>query len=372
MRRIRAVVVKEFFHILRDPASLTIVFLMPVVMVFIFGFSISYDLDRIPTGVIDPCQGEYARTLVKTFAHNGYFEVQNLETGSRDPFRLAEERLRKGDLKAVLILPADFERRLQQGLGTEIGLLIDGSDTNVANLIHQYADMVLLDFLGETGNRRDDLRIGTKIHFNPEAKSTYFFIPGIIAILLLMISALLTSLSIARENESGSIDLIFISPLKSTEIILGKTVPYILVALMDGLLILVFARFIFGVPFRGDLLVLLAFSLLYILTGLSLGILISATATSQRTAMFAALLITLLPSIMLSGFIFPLESLAPVLRWISRIVPATYFLRVIRGVILKGAGFHHFLFEALAMALFSTGLIVASIWRFTRARRRST
>jgi ABC-2 type transport system permease protein len=215
------------------------------------------------------------------------------------------------------------------------------------------------------------LNINTKILFNPEMKSSFFFIPGLIALLMIMISALLTSLSIAREKEHGSIDLIFISPLKSREIIIGKTIPYIVVALVAGSIILVFARFWFGVPIRGNLLVLLFFSLLYIITGLSFGILISTIAPSQRIAMFAALLATLLPSIMLSGFIFPLDSLAPALQGISYIVPATYFLRIIRGVVLKGAKLHHFLFEGAAMVMFSLVLMSLAVAIFNRNRKKT-
>lgn len=371
MQRLKAVVIKEFFHILRDPASLTIIFLMPVIMVSIYGYSISFDLKSIDAGIIDLSGGEMAGQLIDKFANNQYFRIQSLDLSQSDPIETAERHLKSGKFKEVIIIPPDFSRKLLKQPPVEIGVIIDGSDSNVANLIYQYNEMVIMNFVSEIQNLKDILTINTSILFNPEVKSTFFFIPGIIAIILLMISALLTSLSISRERESGSIDLIFVSPLKSYEIIVGKTIPYIFVALLDGILIFLFARFWFHVPFRGNLLVLLIFSLLYILSGLSLGILISSIAPTQKTAMLATLLITLLPSILLSGFIFPLDSMAPVLRSISYLIPATYFLKIIRGVAVKGAELSHFLADGLVMILFSVLLMTLSSIRFSRSREKS-
>jgi ABC-2 type transport system permease protein len=370
MKRVKAVMLKEFFHILRDPTSLTIVFLMPVVMIVVFGYSITFDLNRIEAGVIDFSRGELSRQLIKKFSNNRYYVLQDLRSGYADPLDASEKLLKAGKLKEVIIIPDDFGRQIENRNKTEIRFIIDGSDSNVANLLYQYNELILLDTISEFQNLSRILNMNTKIYFNPEVKSSFFFIPGLIAILLLMISALLTSLSISREKEAGSIELIFISPLKSPEIIIGKTIPYILVALIDGMIILFFARFWFGIPIRGSVWVLLLFSILYVITGLSLGILISTIAPSQKTAMFATLLITLLPSIMLSGFIFPLDSLAPVLRWISHIIPATYFLKIIRGVVLKGGKIKHFLTEGLAMLLFSIILLTLSSMKFSRTRKK--
>jgi ABC-2 type transport system permease protein len=371
MKRFKAVMIKEFFHILRDPASLTIVFLMPILMIFIYGYSISFDLKTIDAGIIDQSGGHLAGLLIDKFSNNQYFRILQLKQSQSDPIQNAEKYLRSGKLKEVIIIPRDFSRRLNSRPPVEIGIVIDGSDSNVANLIYQYNELIIMDFLSEFQDLRDIVTINTGILFNPEVKSTFFFIPGIIAVILLMISALLTSLSISRERESGSIDLIFISPLKSHEIIIGKTIPYIFVALLDGMLIFLFARFWFHIPFKGNLIVLLIFSLLYILSGLSLGVLISSIAPSQKTAMLATLLITLLPSILLSGFIFPLDSMAPILRSISYLIPATYFLKIIRGVAVKGAELKYFLVEGMIMILFSGILLILSSIRFSRSRERS-
>jgi ABC-2 type transport system permease protein len=371
MRRLRAVIVKEFAHILRDPRSLSIVFVMPLFMIFIYGYAISFDLDRITAAVIDHSQTELSARLVNALAHNKYYDLTELRTIPSEPGPLArgEEALRRGRFKELVVIPADFARNLRTGRPTELGVIIDGSDSNIASRLYQYNQLIFQDFMLDLVGERDLLRVGTQIYFNPESRSAFFFVPGLVAVLLLMVSAMLTSISIAKERERGSIDLLFISPLRSGEIIVGKTVPYVLVAFVTGSLILAFARVWFGVPFRGNVLILALFALFYVLTGLSFGILISSTAPTQRVAMIAAMLTTLLPSVMLSGFIFPVESLSPVLRFVTRVVPATYFLRIIRGVVLKGAGVGTYLTDGLILLGFSAVFLALASLRFSRLRR---
>jgi ABC-2 type transport system permease protein len=371
MDRIKAIIVKEFFHILRDPRSLTMVFITPLVMIFILGYSVSYDLNRIDAAVIDLSQSRLSKQLVQAFAANRIFVVhsRNAASGTTLSLAEAEDMLRRQKIKEIIMIPADLSRRLAANGRCEVGLVIDGSDTNIANLVYQYDERIILAFNAALLGADRLLKLDTKIYFNPEARSQFFFIPGLVAVILLMISAMLTSLSISRERETGSLSLLFISPLRSREIIIGKTIPYIVVALLDGAVILLFARFWFGIPLRGSLLVLLLFALLYIVSGLALGILISTLAPTQRVAMLATLLSTMLPSFLLSGFIFPLDSLAPVLRAISYAIPATYFLRIIRGVVLKGAELKHFFFEGGMLIALSLVLLAAATRKFNRQRK---
>ena len=371
MGRIKAIIVKEFFHILRDPRSLTMVFITPLVMIFILGYSVSYDLDRIDTAVIDLSRSRVSEQLVKAIAANRIFVVHSRDAASGGALSpaVAEDMLRRQKIKEIIVIPADLSRRLAAEGNCEIGLVIDGSDTNIANLVYQYNERILLEFNAALLGAGRLLKLDTKIYFNPAARSQFFFIPGLVAVILLMISAMLTSLSISRERETGSLSLLFISPLRSREIIVGKTIPYIVVALLDGVVILLFARFWFGIPLRGSLLVLLLFALLYIVSGLALGILISTLAPTQRVAMLATLLSTMLPSFLLSGFIFPLDSLGSVLRAISYAIPATYFLRIIRGVVLKGAELKHFLFEGGMLIVLSLVLLAAATGKFNRQRK---
>jgi ABC-2 type transport system permease protein len=371
MKRIKAVILKETFHILRDPKSLAILFLLPVVMILVLGYSLSFDLDHIETVVIDYSQSELSRSFIHKLNHNRYYSVIQMVRGNKDqsPEETAEEMLKSGDIKQFIVIPHDFSNSIKKGQTSQIGVVIDGSDSNIANIIHQYNEMLTFDFISEIRDITDILRISTKLYFNPENKSAFYIIPGLVAVIMIMISALLTSLSVAKEKETGSIELLFISPLKSQEIILGKTAPYIFIALFEGALILAFARVTFHIPFRGNLGILLIFSLVYIVTGLSLGITLSTMASSQKVAMIATLLITLLPSILLSGFIFPLDSLSPLLRAISYLVPATYFLEVIRGLILKGAGLKYFASQGLILVGFSLLFLVLASVKFSQQRK---
>ena len=370
MRRLKAVIKKEFLHILRDPKSLTIVFIMPVIMVFIYGYAISYDLKRIDAAIIDYSNSRYSKDLIKLFQNNKYFKLINL-IGEKKLIEKAEKLLQGGKIKEIIIIPPDFSKKIAKGEKGEIGLTIDGSDANTANIVYQYSEMIIKTYTLSLQRKSVPYTVKTKVYFNPELKSSYFFVPGLIAILLLMVSALLTSLSIAREKETGSLELIFVSPLKSVEIIIGKTIPYVFIALSEGVIILLFAYFWFKIPIRGNLLSLTFFSLLYIIAGLSLGIFISTSAEDQRTAMLGSLMLTMLPSIMLSGFIFPIKSLSKTLQTFTYIIPATYYLKIIRGMVLKGASMKSFVTEGTVLAGMSIFLLLVSTIKFSKERSKS-
>ena len=371
MKRIKAVIIKEFFHILRDPKSLVIILILPILMVFVFGYALSFDQRGISTAIIDHSYSDLSQNLIKKFSRNNYYRIKKILPDDRfpTPTAKAESLLKSGEIKQYLIIPSDFSLHIKENFPSEVAVIIDGSDSNVANVIHQYNEMIFFSFQSEIQGQGNIFSIHTKMYFNPENKSSFYIVPGMVAVIMIMVSALLTSLSVSREKETGSIELLFISPLKSREIIVGKTLPYVLVALLEGTLIMLFAKFWFQIPIRGNLLILLAFGLLYIIAGLSLGIMISTIASSQKVAMIATLLATLLPSILLSGFIFPLDSLSPILRAFSYAVPATYFLKIIRGVILKDALFQHVSLEGFVLLGFSFFLLNMASLRFSRQRK---
>ncbi len=375
MKRIKPIIRKEFAHIVRDPKSLLIVFLMPLVMIFIYGYAISYDLNNINIAIVNNSKGKLSQDFINAFKNNGYFTIINsMHSGkskSSTSIPTYEQWLREGKISEIIVIPYDFDKKIKTGIPTKVNFIIDGSDSNSANIIYQYSEQILLSFINSYQGLDKILKINTKVYFNTEAKSSFFFIPGLIAVLLLMMSALLTSLSISREKESGSIELLFISPLKSFEIIIGKTIAYIFVAFAVEIIILLFSRFWFHIPIRGNLLILFIFSLIYIITGLAIGIFISTAAADQKTAMLATLLATMLPSIMLSGFIFPLDSLSPILQYISRIIPATYFLKIIRGVVLKNASVSNLYYEGFILILMAVVILGIATVKFAKERNKT-
>ncbi len=378
MGHFTAIIRKEFIHLRRDARSLVIIFILPLVMIFIFGHVLSFDLKKIETLVIDLDRSllstELATRFTATALYRVYYlkEITSGQTTAVDDLnylRVAEDWLRQGKIKQYLVIPADFSRNFHGGLPAQIGVVIDGSDANVANRIYQYNERIFNNFFFRAKGIQPPLQVNIQMLFNPEIATTPFIIPGLVAALMLMISALLTSLSLVREKETGSLDLLFISRLRSREIILGKTIPYLIVALLVGLVIFLFAHFFFGLEVHGSVALLFLATFIYILSGLSLGILVSSVASSQKVAMLMALLGTILPSIFLSGFIFPLESLSPLLRAFSYVVPATYYLRILRGLVLKAASLHHFIFEAGVLFFMSVFWLTVATKKFQTIRR---
>jgi len=357
--RIPAIMLKEVQHILRDPRTLFIVFLLPILQLVIFGYAMNMEIRHIRLAVYDYCRSQTSRALVDRFAASQTFEVSQPAA----PSSRMQALFAAGAYDAAIVIPKDFDiKRLQTG-NAKVQLVIDASDPNAATLIRAYCQSVIAAF--PQMERFAPLSFSSSMLYNPDLKSAFFFVPALVAMILIMISALLTSITITREKELGTLEQILVSPVKSHELIIGKVLPYILLALIDALFILAVGVLIFQVPFRGSFLTFLLFTLFYILTALSLGLLISTVAKAQMTAMMMAVLITLLPTLMLSGFIFPVASLPRVLQYISYIVPARYYLQIIRGVMLKGNTLSQLLQPALALGLMTLLMLTVAIRRFS-------
>lgn len=350
---------KETNHIFRDPRTLLIVFLMPIIQLVIFGYAMNMEIKQIKLAVYDYSQSTLSKELIKNFSSTETFEVTYPKTSESNLNKLF--LLRK--YSAALLIPHNFEQDLVRDKHSQVQLIIDASDPNAATLIKSYCTAVVGRF--NQLEKVSPIDIRTNVLYNPDMKSAYFFVPGLIAMILVMISALLTSIAITREKELGTMEQILVSPICSHEILIGKVLPYIILALMDALFILVIGMTLFGVPFNGSFIVFLAFTLLYILTALSLGLLISTVAPSQQVAMMMAITITMLPTIMLSGFIFPIASMPKLLQLITYVVPAKYYLQIIRGIMLKGNNFSQLLQPMLALIIMTAAMLSLAVKRFS-------
>ncbi|MBN2055149.1 ABC transporter permease [bacterium] len=361
--KILAMIMKEFLHILRDPRSLTIIIVMPILMLFLYGYALNLDLRDISLGIVDLDHSTTSRQIIDRFVMSGYFHV----TARLAAAAMAEPMFRSDDLMAALVVPAGFERDLRAGQSPDVQILVDGSDPNIGTIILGYAGMIMAEFTSDLNPRfTPPLRIAPKIFFNEDLKSSYFFVPGLVAFILMMISALLTSITIAREKETGTMEQLLVAPIKPVQVIVGKVVPYIFLAFLDGILIVTVAHLWFRVPVRGDLLHLAAMTILYVTSCLSIGLLISTVTSTQQTAIMLALFTTMLPSIMLSGFIFPIASMPVLIQYITMLVPARYFMVIARGSMLKGLSVSWFMHELGFLAAFGLGLLILSALKFKK------
>ncbi len=352
-----SIVKKEFIHIWRDPQTLVIVFLMPVLMLFLYGYAITLEMKEISIIINDHAASPLSRSYIDRITATKFFHI----TGRDIPEKKIEDVFQRRQARCAIIIPPEFSR--QQG--GNIQLLIDASDPNAANYILNYLSQITVSFNRDaSGNSRTLFSVQPRLLYNPDLKSAYFFVPGLVAIIIILISALLTSIAIVREKELGSMEQILVSPIRPNQLIIGKLIPYLALSLVDSSIILLLAHFWFSVPIHGSALLLLVMLTLYILCGLSFGLLISTATRSQQVAMMATMVITILPSFLLSGFIFPVRSMPLILQGFSQLIPATHFLVIIRSIMLKGVGAGALFPQLVAMILFSVVLIGVSIRKF--------
>ena len=352
---------KEFRHIVRDPQTLMIILVLPVIMLFLYGYAITLEMKEIEMVIVDHSKTPQSRQYTDLITSTNFFAVNAYDIPEKD----FEKTLKERKARCILVIPKNFALSIQKNIYTNIQLLIDASDPNAANYIQKYLNQITQKFnFMQNRSITQSFVLEPRIFYNPDFKSYYFFVPGLIALIILLISALLTSIAIVREKESGTMEQILVSPVHPFQIILGKVIPYTILGFIDSVIILVIGHFMFSVPIRGSAL-LLAFSLLlYILTGLSFGLLISTVTKTQKVAMLATLLATILPTIMLSGFIFPVNSMPRIFQYVSLTIPATHFLVIIRGILLKGNSFATLIVQIAYLFFITVFLISVSIKKF--------
>ncbi len=373
MRRFRALIKKEITHMLRDPRTLIFVFLMPILQLVLLGYANSTDIKNVPTVIFNQDNSPASRALLNSFQATGYFsfdysvysqaEVDNLIGG--------------GQAKVGIVIPPDFSSKLASGQSSEALVLIDGSDPTIASAVLSAAALAgqahgvsvraqQLSLQGSSiGGGSNLVDVRTNVLYNPDLLGSYNIVPGLIAVILFQTGASLTGLAIVRERERGTMEQLIVTPIRSWELILAKIIPYILVSFADTVLILVLGTLMFGVPIRGSLILLFAMTGLYLLPTLGYGLLISTVARTQQQAQLMVMPI-MLPAMMLSGFIFPISSLPVVLQYVADLLPTTYFIYIMRAVVIKGVGLDLIIPQTIALSIFAVALLGLAMWRFRK------
>jgi len=362
MKRFRGFVVKEFFHIFRDYRTLLILFGLPAIQLLLFGFVITNEIKDARIAILDQSKDEATRRISEKVLSSGYFILdKNLRS-----YKEIEQVFRLGNVKLVMVLGPDFSKNLDKTGNAKIQIIGDASDPNTASILVNYIQGILSNYLISLNAEKIPMQIVPEVRmmYNAQMKGVYMFVPGLMAMLLMLISALMTSLSITKEKELGTMELLLVSPLKPIQIIVGKVFPYVFLAFVDACIIILLGNTVFGVPVVGSVGLLLAESLLFICMALSLGILISTITSSQQIAMMISLVALMLPTILLSGFIFPVENMPLVLQWFCHIMPPKYFITIIKSIMLQGNGFRYIAFETGMLAGFTLLFIFLSIKKF--------
>jgi ABC-2 type transport system permease protein len=364
MKRFIGFVKKEFLHIFRDYRTLFILFGIPAAQILIFGYAVSMDIRNAGIAILDLSHDEITQKLTDKLISSDFFrETENLIN-----YNDIDKVFRKGDTKAVIIFEEGFGKRLTGEGKASLSIIADGSEPNTATLVTNYTMAIVNNFTAEVATPGTPVSIAilpeVKMLYNPELKSHFMFVPGVITLILILICALMTSVTITREKEFGTMEVLLVSPLRPIQIILGKVMPYFILSIINVILILLLSWFVFGLPVKGSIILLLAECMLYIMMSLTLGILISTVSSSMQQAIFISLIGLMLPTILLSGFIFPIENMPVIYDYISAVLPPRYFITIIKNIMIKGTGLAFVWKETLILTVMTLVFIGLSVKNF--------
>ncbi|MDX2248472.1 MAG: ABC transporter permease [Bacteroidia bacterium] len=363
MKRFLGFVRKEFFHIFRDRRTLLILFGMPIVQILLFGYAVTNEIREARIVILDHAKDEVTEALTRKIFASGYFIPDLTLNAEKD----IEPAFQSGRIKLAIVFEAGFAEKLERNRTAAVQIIADATDPNTASTLVSYTQFILLDYqrqLNATETVPLTILTKSRMRYNPEQRGVFLFVPGLIAIILMLVSAMMTSISITREKEMGTMEVLLASPMRPLQIILGKVTPYVMLSLINAIVILLMGKFVFGVPVRGSVALLLAESMLYILSALALGILISTVAKSQQVALMISLMGLMLPTILLSGFMFPIENMPIILQVISNIIPAKWFVIIVKGIMLKGLGLDILWQETLILMGFTAFFMLVSTRKF--------
>ena len=363
MKRFIGFIKKEFYHIFRDKRSLFILFGMPIAQILLFGFAITNEINNVDIAILDHSQDVETQKIIDKIKSSSYFKIENQIDNEKD----IESEFKKGKVKAVLIFEPNFSKNLGTKKVAVIQAITDATEPNMASTIANYTTAVIQNYQSQknqSNNNQVKVEIQSRMFYNPELKSVFNFVPGVMTVILMLVSAMMTSISITREKELGTMEILLVSPLKPFQVIIGKVFPYIFLSIINAAIILTLGFFVFEMPINGSLFLLLFESILFIITALSLGILISTISDSQQTAMMLSLMGLMLPVIILSGFIFPVKSMPIAMQIISNIIPAKWFIIIVKAIMLKGVSIQYIWKETLVLIGMTVFFIVLSIKKY--------
>ncbi len=367
--RLMSIIRKEFIQIFRDVRTLVMILVIPIMQLFLLGYSATSDVRNIPLAVLDQSRSPESRALLDSYRAADYFRIAYSVESEAD----IEALIASGKARAAIIIPPDYARRLAEG-NARVAFILDGSDPtsastalSAAQLISQsHATDILAEHFARTGSNlrvQPPVEARTTVWYNPDMVSAYFMIPGVIGMVLYAIAAILTATSVVRERERGTIEQLIVTPIRPWELIVGKLMPYIILGFFNTLEVMAVGHWWFGMPIRGDIGLIVLLSLDFLITGLGIGLFASTIANTQQEAMLTVWM-TLLPSIFLSGFFFPIEAMPTILQWFSYLMPLRYYLVILRALLLKGVGLAMIQTDVIAMTLFAVGIMTAATLRF--------
>jgi ABC-2 type transport system permease protein len=372
LRRLKAVAKKEFLHVVRDPRSLMMGIGMPMLLLFLFGYALTLDVDRVPLVVWDQAETTQSREFISRFSGSRYFDLKQHTSG----YRAIEKAVDRREALIALVIPPDFDRLISRGDRAPVQVVLDGSDPNTATIALGYAEATAGQFSRDIALQQirragilpkvPSLELKPRVWFNTDMVSRNFIFPGLIAVVMMIMAAILTSLCMAREWETGTMEQLIATPVSGLELIIGKLAPYFCIGVLDLILCVCVGEFVFDVPLRGSLLLLAALAVLFLFGALSFGILLSIITKSQLLASQLAIVTTVLPAFLLSGFIFPIENMPLPIQTVTRLISARYFVFILRGIYLKDVGLTVLWPEVLFLAAFGTIVLTVAVLKFRK------
>jgi len=362
MKQLLSFVRKEFYHIFRDKRTMMMLLGMPIIQLILFGFAVTNEIRNSSIAILDKSNDIATQKITERFCASKYFNVKEVLHSESD----IQNAFRSGKIKMVLVFPQNFNNDLSHTNSAQIQLIADASDLNTATTLINYASNIIMEYQSAILDAGIPYRINTNIRmlYNPQLRSAYDFVPGVMGLILMLISAMMTSVAIVKEKELGTMEILLVSPIKPLLIIISKVIPYLILSLINIMSILLLSVFLLHVPISGSVWLLMGESTLFIITSLSLGITISTVTQSQQAAMLISLMGLMLPTILLSGFIFPIDNMPYLLRLLSNIVPVRWYIGIVRSVMIKGTGFATVMNETIILIGFTVVFTLISLRRF--------